>query len=78
MRSISTIARDISKAWPKPNYAAVPYLDAMRSLESVTDNYGYDSGRSVVLYFLSNAATFKGEQAKALKAELKAALNAKA
>jgi len=46
----------------------------MRGLYSVHDAYGYDSGKSVVLYFLSNAATFKGEAAKALKAELKAAL----
>ena len=76
-RPISSIARDISRAWPKPNYAAVPYLSAMRELESVNDAYGYDSGRSVVLYFLSNAASFKGEAAKALKAELKAALAGK-
>ena len=73
-RPISDIARDISRAWPKPNFAAAPYLDAMHSLNSVHDAYGYDSGKSVVLYFLSNAATFKGEAAKALKAELKAAL----
>jgi len=73
-RPISDIARDISRAWPKPNYAAVPYLSAMRSLYSIDDAYGYDSGRSVVLYFLSNASTFRGEAAKALKAELKSAL----
>lgn len=73
-RPISDIARDISRAWPKPYFAAKPYLDAMRGLYSVRDAYGYDSGESVVLYFLSNAATFKGEAAKALKAELKAAL----
>lgn len=77
-RPISTIARDISRAWPKPNFAAVPYLNAMRQLESVNDDYGYDSGKSVVLYFLSNAATFKGEAAKLLKAELKAALKEQA
>lgn len=73
-RPISDIARDISRAWPKPNFAAKPYLDAMRGLYSVHDAYGYDSGKSVVLYFLGNAASFKGEAAKALKAELKAAL----
>jgi len=74
-RPISDIARDISRAWPKPNFAAKPYLDAMRGLYSVHDAYGCDSGKSVVLYFLGNAATFKGEAAKALKAELKAAIN---
>ena len=74
-RPISDIARDIIRAWPKPNFAAVPYLDAMRSLNSVNDAYYSDSGKSVVLYFLGNAASFKGEAAKALKAELKAAIN---
>jgi hypothetical protein len=46
----------------------------MRSLYSINDKYVYDSGKSVVLYFLANASTFRGEAAKALKAELKAAL----
>lgn len=73
-RPISDIARDIGRAWDKPNFAAKPYLDAMRSLYSVNDAYGYDSGRTVVLYFLANASSFRGEAAKALKAELKAAL----
>ena len=73
-RPISDIARDIGRAWDKPNFAAKPYLDAMRSLYSVDDAYGCDSGKSVVLYFLSNASMFRGEAAKALKAELKAAL----
>ena len=73
-RPISSIARDIGRVWDKPNFAAKPYLDAMRALYSVNDAYGYDSGKSVVLYFLANAATFRGEAAKALKVELKAAL----
>ena len=71
-RAISTIARDINKAWPKVNFAAKPYLEAMGSLDKITDTYYADDARSVVLYFLSNASSFRGEQAKALKAELKA------
>lgn len=76
LRPISTIARDISRAWPKPFFGAVPYLGAMRSLETCADAYGADSGLSVVAYFLSNAAGFKGDAARALKAELKAHLKA--
>ncbi len=53
-RSLATIAREIRADWSKINYAAKPYLDAMASLDSVRDSYGYDSGKSVVLYFLSN------------------------
>lgn len=72
-RPIHQIAADIRKAWvPKVNYAAAPYLDAMGSLDKITDPYYADSGKSVVLYFLANASSFRGEQAKALKAELKA------
>jgi hypothetical protein len=73
-RPLYTIASDIRKAWPKVNYAAKPYLDAMAGLNTINDMYYYDSAKSVVLYFLSNASTFRGEQAKALKDELKAIL----
>jgi len=74
IRPISEIARDISHAWPKVNYAAAPYLGAMLSLNKITDNYYDDTGKTVVRYFLANASTFRGDAAKALKAELKAAL----
>ena len=71
MRSISTIAREIRADWQKPYFGAVPYLSAMQSLDSIEDNYYEDSGKSVVLYFLANAQTWKGEKARAVKAELK-------
>lgn len=38
----------------------------------IRESYGYDSGVSVVLYFLSNASTWRGETAKRIKSELKA------
>jgi hypothetical protein len=71
-RSIRAIALDIKKEWVKVNYAAKPYLDAMLELNSINDKYYLDSAKSVVLYFLSNASSFRGENAKALKTELKA------
>lgn len=71
-RPIYAIARDIRKAWgTKVNYAAKPYLDAMASLDGPGDSYGDDSAQSVVCYFLANANSFRGDAAKALKAELK-------
>lgn len=73
-RPLHTIARDIVQDWERPNYAAAPYLEALADLDTVADNYGYDSGRSIVLYFLSNAATWRGETARRIKAELKALL----
>ena len=71
-RSIRAIALDIRKDWVKVNYAAKPYLDAMLELNSINDKYYEDSAKSVILYFLSNASSFRGERAKVLKAELKA------
>lgn len=56
---------------PNVNYAAVPYLDAMRSLACVNDMYGCDSGDMIVAYFLSNASGWRGPVAKAVKAELR-------
>lgn len=71
---LNEIANVISKDWRKQgkgvNFGAKPYLEAMYSLQSVSDNYFADSGRSIVAYFLSNATTWKGETAKAIKKEL--------
>jgi hypothetical protein len=71
MRPICTIADDICRTWRKPYFGAVPYLGAMLSLDSVKDSYGCDSGRSVVQYFLSNATTWRGDDARRIKTELK-------
>lgn len=72
--SISEIATVIKRDWSKQgkgvNYAAKPYLDAMFALSSVEENFIADDGRSIVAYFLSNASTWKGEVAKAVKKEL--------
>lgn len=75
-RSLNTIAREIRADWTKPYFGAVPYLDAMRHLETVHDKYYYDDAQSVVLYFLANAATWKGDVARRIKAELKTMLKA--
>jgi hypothetical protein len=72
-RPLYEIANDIRKDWgSKVNFAAKPYLDAMATLNSINDMYMFDTAKSVVLYFLSNAATWRGETAKRIKAELKA------
>lgn len=71
-RSLATIAREIRADWTKPYFGAVPYLQAMGTLHSIRDDYYQDSGRSIVLYFLANAGTWRGETARRVKAELKA------
>ena len=70
-RALHEIAREIRKDWKNINYAAKPYLDAMFSLSSIKDHYGNDDAKSIVLYFLSNAGSWRGETAKRVKAELK-------
>ena len=70
-RPLNEIAREIRKYWENVNYGAKPYLEAMQSLRSINDKYFEDDAKSIVVYFLSNASTFRGEHAKRLKAELK-------
>lgn len=77
MQTISTIAREISREWKNVNYAAKPYLEAMRSLDSVNDSYYQDSAKSIVSYFLANASGYLGDTAKAHKAALKAIVGIK-
>lgn len=73
-RPIEVIAREISRDWKNPAYYAVPYLEAMHELYSINDRYYSDDARSIVLYFLSNAAGWRGDTARRIKAELKAML----
>ena len=69
--SLDQLAAIIKLDWIKVNFGAKPYLDAMASLQSIKDNYGMDSGRSVVAYFLANSSTWRGDTARAIKTELK-------
>jgi hypothetical protein len=68
---LNVIAEAIERDWPKVNFAARPYLDAMHALRSVSDDYGMDRGDMIVAYFLSNASGYRGETARAIKAELR-------
>ena len=43
----------------------------MHTLNGVDESYYADTAKSVVLYFLSNATGWRGEKARAIKAELK-------
>lgn len=70
-RPLHEIANDIRLDWgSKVNFAAKPYLQAMFSLGSMKDRYGQDPASSIVAYFLSNARSWRGPVAKAIKAEL--------
>ena len=75
VRPIYVIAHEIKSDWKKVSPYVKPYLDAMFELDSISDNYYFDSAKSVVLYFLCNAGTWRGDVAKRIKAELKAMCN---
>lgn len=77
MRKIYEIACDIEDNWTKVAPAARPYLTAMHSLGSANDSYGFDSAHDIVARFLCNATGYRGELARAHKAELKAILGIK-
>ena len=78
-RRLFEIAVDIEENWGATrtgvNFAARPYLDAMKCLEEIDEMYGADSASSVVVYFLSNAMTWRGAKAREIKLELKALLS---
>lgn len=71
-RPLYEIAKEIRQDWKNLSPYAKPYVDAMATLNKITDTYICDSGKSVVLYFLSNASSWRGDVAKRIKAELKA------
>ena len=68
---IAQIADIIRKDWTKVSPYAAPYLKAMFRLSSDTDKYYADDAQSICLYFLCNAQGWRGEVARAVKAELK-------
>lgn len=75
-RALSVIAREIKADWKNVNYAAKPYLDAMAKMMAIDDMYGAEEGVFVVLYFLSNATTWRGVKAREIKKELNAMVQA--
>jgi len=71
VRSLRVIAAEVTADWRNVYFGAVPYLNAMRRLDKITDRFYEDDAKSIVLYFLSNAKTWRGDTAKRVKAELR-------
>jgi len=76
-RPLYEIAQEIRQDWRPVHAYAKPYLDAMLTLDSIDDNYMFDSAKSIVSYFLSNANMWRGEKAKEIKKELKSMIGLK-
>lgn len=69
-RPIYEIAREINNVWSNVYFGARPYLNAMFSLVAVTDKYGLDPATEIIQYFLANATSFRGAEARRIKIEL--------
>lgn len=76
-RPLSEIAREIISDYPKAgdeSHPAGAYVVPMLTLDKITDSYFLDSADSIVRYALANLGTWRGEKARAVKAELKGML----
>lgn len=69
-RPLSEIANDIHQDWAKPSPYAAPYIQAMSTLNGMSDYYGLDPATEIVARFLANASTWRGEVARTIKREL--------
>jgi len=73
-RRLSEIGDEIAENWTNTYFGAEPYLKAVREMQDVDQNYGLDTGRDIVMRFLCNANSWRGEVARRIKAELRAML----
>lgn len=75
-RTFQQIARDIKSTWLNVYIGAVPYLEALLTLDTINSSamYHNDTAGNIARYFLANAQTFRGADARQLKAELKSML----
>ena len=72
-RTFAEIAREIKQTWKNVYFGAEPYLQAMLTINSSDKNAPYmlETAEDIVIYFLANAQTWRGEDARRIKAELK-------
>lgn len=69
-RPLNVIADEIKRDWIKPFYGAAPYLDAMAALGDIDERYGCYSAEFIVLGFLANSGSWRGQVARRIKKEL--------
>lgn len=77
-RPLHAIAREIRETWgDKMYFGARPYVDAMAELNSITDTLMSEPADGIVRRFLVNAGTWRGDDARRIKAELKGMVDGK-
>ena len=70
-KSIAELGLIIRTDWARPYFGARPYITALCQIHSIDDYYGNEPATHVIRYFLANAGQWRGEVARAVKAELK-------
>lgn len=71
MTEFQKLVVEIGMDWKVVHPWALPYYHAMLTMRSVGEKYGLDDGTDVVNRFLVNAATWRGDTARRVKARLK-------
>lgn len=76
-RTFQQIAKDIKSTWLNVYFGAVPYLEALLTLDTTDPEalYGIEKAGDIARYFLANAQTFRGADSRRLKEELKTLIN---
>lgn len=76
-RTFQQIAKDIKSTWLNVYFGAVPYLEALLTLDTTDPEalYGIEKAGDIARYFLANAQIFRGADARRLKEELKTLIN---
>lgn len=80
-RNLSDIAKDIRANWKNISIGAEPYLQAMEEIHSSEpdastffekgDTLVFENAKTLSMYFLFTAYSWRGEAAKRIKSELK-------
>ena len=72
-RTFAEIAIEIKSSWRNMFFGAVPYVDALCTIWSSdkSAHYLFEDAETIVRYFLANASTWRGSDARRIKAELK-------
>jgi hypothetical protein len=77
VRPLREVAAEIRQDWgDRVWYGAEPYLGAMAEMDWIVGRYDKETGEDIVTRFLWNAAKWRGDVARRVKAELKARLKA--
>lgn len=72
-RTFAEIAQEIKHSWKNIYFGAKPYVEALLEIDSTDPKAPYwcEDAQSMVCGFFGNCSSWRGEDAKRIKAELK-------